>query len=65
MTRHGQMVYLEIPVGDIDAAVAFYTTLFGWQTRRRGDGEVAFDDPTGYVSGAWRTGRPPQNTPGV
>ena len=37
---------------------------WGW-TRRRGDGEVALDDPTGNVSGAWRTGRPPQTTPGA
>src|SRR5438034_9973701 len=30
-----------------------------------GGGAVAFDDPTGAVSGAWVIGRPPAATPGL
>src|SRR5437870_11004566 len=34
------------------ASAEFYSTIFGWKVRRRGDGELAFDD-TGGVSGTW------------
>ncbi|HKP38763.1 MAG TPA: hypothetical protein VJT71_18040, partial [Pyrinomonadaceae bacterium] len=34
-------------------------------TLQRGDGSVAFDDGVGEVSGAWVTGRPPSDTPGL
>ena len=54
---HGKVCYVEIPTDDIAKSTAFYQTLFGWKTRKRGDGATAFDDATGYVSGAWVTGR--------
>jgi predicted enzyme related to lactoylglutathione lyase len=38
--------------------------VFGWKTRRRGDGAIGFDDGVGQVSGTWITGRPPA-TPGL
>lgn len=63
--RHGKICYLEIPTADIDRSVAFYEAVFGWKTRRRGDGAIAFDDATGEVSGAWVTGRPVSRTPGL
>src|SRR5258708_31726118 len=49
---HGKVCYLEIPAVDVDRSAAFYSRIFGWQTRRRGDGALAFDDAVGGVSGS-------------
>src|SRR5438094_8194164 len=49
---HGKICYLEIPANTAEASAEFYSTIFGWKVRRRGDGELAFDDPGG-VSGTW------------
>ncbi|HEV2641485.1 MAG TPA: VOC family protein, partial [Candidatus Elarobacter sp.] len=57
--------YLEIPTSDIARSVAFYQSVFGWETRQRGDGATAFDDAVGQVSGAWVTARPVSPTPGL
>jgi hypothetical protein len=62
---NGKICYLEIPALDIARSAAFYQAVFGWQTRRRGDGSLAFDDGVGEVSGTWVTGRPPSAQPGV
>ena len=62
---NGKICYLEIPTADIPRSVRFYQSVFGWQTRRRGDGATAFDDGVGEVSGAWVTGRPPSPVPGL
>ena len=62
---NGKICYLEIPALDLDRSAAFYTAVFGWQTRRRGDGSTAFDDAVGEVSGTWVTGRPPSAEPGL
>jgi predicted enzyme related to lactoylglutathione lyase len=43
----------------------FYSKVFGWPMRRRGDGATAFDDPTGEVSGAFVLGRRPGAAPGL
>ena len=56
---NGKICYLEIPTDDVDRSVLFYGAVFGWPTRRRGDGRIAFDDGVGQVSGAWVTGRRP------
>ena len=61
---NGKICYVEIPAADIASSVAFYQAVFGWKTRRRGDGSIAFDDGVGQVSGTWVTGRPPA-TPGL
>lgn len=53
---NGKICYLEIPSLNIDQSIAFYTSVFGWQVRTRGDGTRAFDDGVGQVSGTW-TGR--------
>lgn len=50
---HGQVCYLEIPSNDAAASAAFYSALFGWKMRARGDGATAFDDTTGSVSGSF------------
>ena len=49
---HGKICYLEIPVMTAEASAAFYSGIFGWTVRKRGDGALAFDD-TGGVSGTW------------
>jgi len=54
---HGKICYLEIPAIDIDTSASFYKEVFGWKTRTRGDGAVAFDDGVGEVSGVWVLGR--------
>jgi predicted enzyme related to lactoylglutathione lyase len=62
---HGKICYIEIPATDVRRSSEFYQKVFGWQLRTRGDGAVAFDDPTGGVSGTWKLGRPPSVTPGL
>src|SRR3569832_2161521 len=49
---HGKICYLEIPANKAGDAAAFYSSIFGWSVRERGDGNLAFDD-TGSVSGTW------------
>ena len=62
---NGKICYVEIPAKDLARSVAFYERVFGWQTRRRGDGSIAFDDSVGEVSGTWVTGREPSAQAGV
>ena len=62
---HGKICYLEIPASDAEASARFYAEAFGWKSRTRGDGQRAFDDTTGGVSGAWVVGRPPSREPGI
>jgi hypothetical protein len=62
---NGKICYIEIPAVDIERSADFYTKVFGWSTRKRGDGHLAFDDTTGQVSGTWVTGRPPSPAPGL
>ena len=57
--ENGKVCYLEIPSADVERSADFYGNVFGWVTRRRGDGALAFDDTTGEVSGAWVLGRAP------
>ena len=63
--ENGKVCYLEIPTSDVQRSADFYGDVFGWVTRRRGDGALAFDDTTGEVSGAWVTGRPPSTSAGL
>ena len=49
---HGKICYVEIPANDAEDAAEFYSTIFGWKVRQRGDGNLAFDD-SGSVSGTW------------
>jgi len=49
---HGKICYLEIPSKTAESSAEFYTSIFGWKVRARGDGNLAFDDPGG-VSGTW------------
>jgi predicted enzyme related to lactoylglutathione lyase len=62
---NGKICYLELPAVDIGRSREFYEKVFGWKTRTRGDGSIAFDDGVGEVSGTWVVGRPPAATPGL
>ena len=62
---HGKICYLELPATDVSRSADFYSNVFGWKSRRRGDGALAFDDTTGQVSGSWVLGRPPAATAGL
>ena len=58
-TGNGKICYVEMPATDIARSAEFYEKVFGWKTRRRGDGAIAFDDGVGQVSGTWIVGRAP------
>jgi len=62
---NGKICYLEIPAVDVRRSSTFYQAVFGWRLRQRGDGQTAFDDAVGEVSGAWVTGRPPSAQVGL
>lgn len=62
---NGKICYVEIPAIDIPRSVEFYQTVFGWNVRHRGDGQAAFDDGVGEVSGTWIGGRSPSAEPGL
>jgi predicted enzyme related to lactoylglutathione lyase len=61
----GKICYLEIPATDVEISANFYSKIFGWKIRLRGDGARAFDDSTGAVSGTWVLGRAPSRDPGM
>ncbi len=64
-TANGKICYIEIPALDIARSADFFSTVFGWRTRKRGDGALAFDDGVGEVSGTWVLGRPPMSDVGL
>lgn len=64
-SKDGKICYLEMPAVDVQKSADFYSQVFGWRIRKRGDGATAFDDTTGAVSGAWVLNRPPASTPGL
>ena len=64
-STNGKVCYIEIPAADIKRSADFYAKVFGWRLRQRGDGNTAFDDATGEVSGTWVVGRPASAKPGL
>jgi predicted enzyme related to lactoylglutathione lyase len=62
---NGKICYIEIPTSDIANSADFYKRTFGWHIRQRGDGQTAFDDGVGQVSGTWVRGRTPSPEPGL
>jgi uncharacterized protein len=62
---NGKVCYIEIPADDVERSAGFYSGVFGWKVRQRGDGQTAFDDTTGEVSGSWVRGRPAAHEPGL
>lgn len=63
--KNGKICYVELPAVDIDSSASFYKEVFGWQARKRGDGNLAFDDAVGEVSGTWKLGRKPATEIGL
>ena len=62
---NGKICYMEIPAIDIHISASFYKDVFGWRVRQRGDGNLAFDDAVGEVSGTWVVGRKASTDPGL
>ncbi len=62
---NGKICYIEMPAIDVAGSADFYSRVFGWKIRQRGDGATAFDDSVGEVSGAFVVGRPPSSQPGL
>lgn len=62
---NGKICYVEFPAVDTQRSADFYAKVFGWELRKRGDGQTAFDDSVGQVSGTWVTGRKPAAEPGL
>ncbi len=62
---NGKICYIEMPATDAAKSADFYSKVFGWNIRKRGDGASAFDDTVGEVSGAFVNGRPPADKPGL
>jgi predicted enzyme related to lactoylglutathione lyase len=62
---NGKICYIEMPAIDADRSASFYKEVFGWNIRRRGDGNIAFDDTVGGVSGTWALNRKPAAEPGL
>jgi predicted enzyme related to lactoylglutathione lyase len=56
---HGKICYVLVPAVDVRSSADFYSKVFGWKIRDRGDGRVSFDDGVGGVSGMWMKGSPP------
>ena len=54
---NGKICYLEIPAVDVSRSAHFFQEIFGWRTKQRGDGHIAFDDTVGQVSGTWEIAR--------
>lgn len=64
-TGNGKICYLEMPTTDVQRSADFYSSVFGWNIRKRGNGSTAFDDGVGEVSGTWVEGRPASTQPGL
>ncbi len=62
---NGKICYVELPATNIEKSAEFYQRVFGWELRTRGDGQTAFDDGVGQVSGTWVLNRPPSTLPGL
>jgi len=62
---HGKICYIQMPSRNVQESADFFRTVFGWNVRNRGDGKVAFDDATGYVSGMWDPARAAVDDPGM
>ena len=62
---NGKICYVEMPAREVARSADFYAKVFGWRIRKRGDGQTAFDDSVGGVSGTWVTGRTASAEPGL
>ena len=62
---NGKICYLHIPALDAEKSAQFYHDVFGWNIRRRDNGDISFDDGVNQVSGAWIVGVTPDPEPGI
>jgi predicted enzyme related to lactoylglutathione lyase len=62
---NGKICYIEIPAADVMLSASFYKEIFGWKIHQRSDGQFAFDDPVGEVSGTWVMGRNTSQDTGI
>lgn len=62
---NGKICYIEIPATSVALSAKFYESVFGWSIRKRDDGQHAFNDSEGGVSGTWIVGRTPNPDPGM
>lgn len=58
--KHGKICYLILASRDPQTSAKFYSEVFGWTTRNHDNGDLAFDDTTGAVSGMWNTAITPR-----
>jgi predicted enzyme related to lactoylglutathione lyase len=56
---NGKICYLEMPSNDIAKSASFYSHVFNWNIRTRGDGSTSFDDGVFQVSGVWTLDKTP------
>lgn len=63
--KNGKVCYIDIPAIDIKISSTFYQNVFGWNIRKRSDGQISFDDPVGEVSGTWNLCTEIQKEPGI
>jgi predicted enzyme related to lactoylglutathione lyase len=52
-SKNGKICYIELPATDAQRSADFYSQIFGWTIRSRGDGAISFDDTIGEVSGSF------------
>ena len=64
-TGNGKICYVELPSRDVTESSNFYSNVFDWPIRKRGDGSIAFDDGVGQVSGTFRSDRHSRNEIGM
>jgi predicted enzyme related to lactoylglutathione lyase len=64
-SNNGKICYIELPATDPAISARFYSEIFGWKIRERGDGAIAFDDSTGQVSGSFDLNKKATDNPGL
>lgn len=62
---HGKICLIEIPASDPQRSAEFYQKVFHWNIRPHHDGSLAFDDPSGALSGRFVQKRLPAEQPGI
>ncbi|MCG3120565.1 MAG: hypothetical protein ALAOOOJD_03326 [bacterium] len=65
LTETAKSAMLKFRRSTLSAQRFFYNAVLGWQIRKRGDGQLAFDDAVNEVSGTWVTGRKATPEPGL
>ncbi len=64
IARPNSITYIQIPADNPGALAGFYAGVFGWSKRGEGD-HVSFGDASGYVIGAFVSGRRISREPGI